>query len=150
MCQKHGPNHMEKKVELVSPNCISIFSWWIWPLFSCITADGSRGGFEQLPCARRRLRYFSKYLYCTQLLLVVLFWGFVLRIYRRLRQSFLFGAVGSVRGCSQARWIFTSTFFFILCEGHILSIYYMKGLQILSGKRTCLFGVCFCKGRLMT
>lgn len=150
MCQKHGPNHMEKKVELVSPNCISIFSWWIWPLFSCITADGSRGGFEQLPCARKRLGYFSKYLHCAQLLLV----GFILRGLCCVsagdwdRVSFLVLLIPWLLAGKLN--FYTTIFSFILCEGHTLSIYYIKGLQILSGKKTCLFGVCFCKGRLMT
>lgn len=65
-----------------------------------------------------------------------------------LRQSFFFGAVDFIATPRKAEFLFT--FVFILCEGHILSIYYIKDLQILSGKKTCLFSMCFCKGRLMT
>jgi len=81
---------------------------------------------------------------------VVLFGGLMssLSIYMTLRESFFFGAVCFIAAPRKAEFLFT--FVFILCEGHILSIYYTKDLQILSGKKMCLFGVCFCKGRLMT
>lgn len=65
-----------------------------------------------------------------------------------LRPSFFFGAADFITTPRKAEFLFTLVF--ILCEGHILSIYYIKDLQILSGRKTCLFGVCFCKGRLMT
>lgn len=65
-----------------------------------------------------------------------------------LRQSCFFGAVDFIATPRKAEFLFTSVF--ILCEGRILSICYIKDSQILSGKKTCLFGMCFCKGRLMT
>lgn len=65
-----------------------------------------------------------------------------------LRQSFFFGAVDSAATPRKAEFVFA--FVFILYEGHTLATHYIKDLQILRGRKTCLFGMCFCKGRLMT